>query len=432
MNSEILTILDSMERDKGINKELLFKAIETALASAAKKIIGNKEAEVTATIDRSTGEISISSEGKAIKSAEFGRIAAQTAKQVIIQKIREAERDIVLEDYTKRIGTIVNGSVHRFEKGDIIVDLGKTEAVLPRSQQSQGERYKQGDRIRAYILEVNKTTHGPQVILSRSDMAFVKKLFEIEVPEIMDGIVEIRSISREPGERTKIAVASKDEKVDPVGACVGMRGSRVKDIVNELKGERVDIVRWSDDIREYVKASLSPAEPLEITVDKANKRIAVIVADDQLSIGIGKHGQNVRLASRLIGWEIDIRGKEEKAKKAAEEAAKLLSPKEEPPGDTAAGDEVRTATKETVGAKSSVIAGEAKQSKKEIASDASRPRNDDLVRIKGVGQKIAAVLKEAGYDTLEKLKKLTVEDLTKLQGIGEKTAEKIVKAVKDI
>jgi N utilization substance protein A len=402
MNEELLTILDHIEREKGIDKELLFKAIESALASAAKKIVGNKEAEVAAVIDRKTGEISIMSEGKVIKSAEFGRIAAQTAKQVIIQKIREAERDIVLEDYTKRIGTIVNGSVHRFEKGDIILDLGKTEAVLPRSQQSQGERYRQGDRIRAYVLEVNKTAHGPQVILTRSDVAFVKKLFEIEVPEIMDGIVEIKAISREPGERTKIAVWSKDDKVDPVGACVGMRGSRVKDIVNELRGERVDIVRWSDDIKEYVKASMSPAEPLEVTIDKANKRISVIVADDQLSIGIGKHGQNVRLASRLIGWEIDIRGKEEKAKKAAEELAAKTKEKEEAP---AAQPEA-----------------EGPEKKEEF----------NLTSIEGVGLKIANILKDAGYDTVDKLKNLTVEDLTKLQGVGAKTAEKILKAIKEI
>jgi len=399
MNEELLTILDHIEREKGIDKELLFKAIESALASAAKKIIGNKEAEVEAIIDRTTGEISIMSEGKSIKSAEFGRIAAQTAKQVIIQKIREAERDIVLEDYTKRIGTIVNGSVHRFEKGDIIIDLGKTEAVLPRGQQSQGERYKQGDRIRAYVLEVNKTSHGPQIILTRSDTAFVKKLFEIEVPEIMDGIVEIRSISREPGERTKIAVWSKDEKVDAVGACVGMRGSRVKDIVNELRGERVDIVRWSDDIKEYVKASLSPAEPLEITIDKANKRAAVTVADDQLSIGIGKHGQNVRLASRLIGWEIDIRGKEEKAKKAAE----------------------------------AVLSGSVKEAEKaEEPQAAPEQAAFNLTDIEGVGSKTADILEGAGYNTLEKLKAATVEDLTKLEGIGKKTAEKIINAVKEI
>ena len=404
MNEELLTILDHIEREKGIDKELLFKAIESALASAAKKIIGNKEAEVETVIDRKTGEISMMSEGKAIKSAEFGRIAAQTAKQVIIQKIREAERDIVLEDYTKRIGTIVNGSVHRFEKGDIIIDLGKTEAVLPKSQQSQGERYKQGDRIRAYILEVNKTAHGPQVILTRSDAAFVKKLFEIEVPEIVDGIVEIKSMAREPGERTKIAVWSKDDKVDAVGACVGMRGSRVKDIVNELRGERVDIVRWSDDLKEYVKASLSPAEPLEITVDKANKRIGVVVADDQLSIGIGKHGQNVRLASRLIGWEIDIRGKEEKAKKAAEallEGRKVVGPEE----------------------------AQAAQSPQPPAQDAA---GFDLTKLDGIGPKTAKVLKAAGYDTAEKIKNLTAEELTKLEGIGAKTAEKIINSVKKI
>ncbi|MCX5666136.1 MAG: transcription termination factor NusA [Candidatus Omnitrophica bacterium] len=389
MNEELLTILDQMEREKGIDKELLFKAIESALASAAKKIVQNKEAEVTAVIDRSTGQITIMSEGKPVKSAEFGRIAAQTAKR-----------------------TIVNGSVHRFEKGDIVLDLGKTEAILPRSHQCQGERYKQGDRIRAYILEVNKTSHGPQVVLTRSDVAFVKKLFEIEVPEIMDGIVEIRSIAREPGERTKLAVWSKDEKVDAVGACVGMRGSRVKDIVNELKGERVDIVRWSDDIKEYVKAALSPAEPLEVTIDKANKRIAVTVADDQLSIGIGKHGQNVRLASRLIGWEIDIRGKEEKAKKAAEA---LLAGKPED-------------KKEAIGPEAP--ASKTKKAKTVKAKD--QKKAFDLTAIKGIGQKISKILIAAGYDTSEKLKALTIEDLTKLEGVGEKTAEKILKAAKDI
>ena len=401
MNEELLTVLEHIEREKGIDKEFLFKAIESALTSAARKIMGNKEAEVSATIDRLTGGIKILSEGKEIKSAEFGRIAAQTAKQVIIQKIREAERDIVLEDYTKRVGTIVNGSVHRFEKGDIVLDLGKTEAILPRSQQCQGERYKQGDRIRAYILEVNKTSHGPQIILSRSDVAFVKKLFEIEVPEIMDGIVEIRSIAREPGERTKIAVLSKDEKVDAVGACVGMRGSRVKDIVNELRGERVDIVRWSDDLKEYVKASLSPAEPLEITVDKEAKRISVIVADDQLSIGIGKHGQNVRLASRLLGWEIDIRGKEEKAKKAAEAVFEKQPEKE-------------------------------KEGQAVPAETETEAAGFNLTQIEGVGLKTAKILKEAGYDTAEKIKGLTLEDLTKLEGIGKKTAEKILNAVKSI
>lgn len=405
MNEELLTVLEHIEREKGIEKEFLFKAIESALTSAARKIVGNKDAEVAATIDRATGEIKILSGGKEIKSAEFGRIAAQTAKQVIIQKIREAERDIVFEEYQKRIGTITSGTVHRFEKGDIVLDLGKTEAMLPRSQQCPKERYKQGDRIRAYILEVNKTSHGPQIILSRSDAAFVKKLFEIEVPEITEGIVEIRSVSREAGERTKLAVWSKDDKVDPVGACVGMRGSRVKDIVRELQGERVDIIRWSDDLKEYVKAALSPTEIMEIKIDKTNKKIEVIVPDDQLSIGIGKHGQNIRLASKLIGWEMDIRGKEEKVKQAA--AALAAETKEE------------------------IAAPEPEAGSKEEAP-VEKGSEIKLRDIEGVGPKAEKILIGAGYDTIEKIKTLTVEDLTKLDGIGQKTAEKIIKSAKGL
>jgi N utilization substance protein A len=242
---------------------------------------------------------------------------------------------------------------------------------------------------------VNKTGHGPQVVLSRSDAAFVKKLFEIEVPEITEGIVEIKGISREAGERTKLAVWSKDEKVDPVGACVGMRGSRVKDIVKELQGERVDIVRWHEDLKEYLKAALSPAEPMDIKVDKETKHISITVPDDQLSIAIGKHGQNVRLASKLIGWEIDIAGKEGKSKEALKEAAEKLE-KAKP---------------------------EAEEKAKEAAA---------LTDIEGVGKKVEKVLIAAGYDTVEKLKGLTKEDLTKLDGIGEKTAEKILKSAKEL
>jgi N utilization substance protein A len=405
-NEELLTVLEHIEREKGIDKEILFSAIETALVSAARKIVGNKEADVTVTIDRSTGAIMILNEGKEIKSAEFGRIAAQTAKQVIIQKIREAERDIISEEYSKRVGMITSGTVHRFEKGDIIVDLGKTESVLPRSQQCPGERYKQGDRIRAYILEVNKTAHGPQVIISRSDALFVKKLFEIEVPEITEGVVEVKAIAREAGDRTKIAVLSKDDKIDPVGACVGMRGARVKDIVRELHGERVDIVRWSDDIKEYVKGALNPAEPIEIKVDKVNKKIFVVVPDDQLSIGIGRHGQNVRLASKLVGWEIDIRGKEAKPK-----AEQLL-------GGTGVGEAAEVA----------VPQGEAEA---QAPAEEGRTSIAALTDLEGVGQKTAKVLIAAGYDTVEKIKNLTVEDLTKLEGIGKKTAEKIVASAKE-
>ncbi len=398
-NAELLGILDNIEREKGIAKEFLFKAIESAMSSAAKKILGSKEAEVTAVIDRETGEIKIVSDGKVIKSAELGRISAQTAKQVIMQKIREAERDIIFDDYQKRVGSITNGTVHRFEKGDIIVDLGKTEAVLPKSQQSPKDRYKQGDRVRAYILEVNRTSHGPQIVLSRSDAAFVKKLFEIEVPEIAEGIVEVKAVAREAGERTKFAVWSKDEKVDAVGACVGMRGQRVKDIVRELQGERVDIIRWSDDLREYVKAAVSPAETAEIKIDKEHKKIQVVVADDQLSIGIGKHGQNIRLASKLVGWEMDIRGKEEKIKA-------ILGDK---PSKTDSAPEEGSAGNE--GAK-------AAQTK--------------LTDIDGVGPKVERTLIAAGYDTVEKIKCLTVEDLIQVEGIGKKTAEKIIKQAKEM
>jgi len=411
-----LTVLEHIEREKGIDKEFLFKAIESALASAAKKILGNKEAEVTAEIDRATGEIKILSAGKQIKSAEFGRIAAQTAKQVIIQKIREAERDIVFDDYQKRVGTITNGTVHRFEKGDIILDLGKAEAVLPRSQQCPKDRYKQGDRVRAYILEVNKTSHGPQIVLSRTDAQFVKKLFEIEVPEIAEGIVEVRSIAREAGERTKLAVWSKDEKVDAVGACVGMRGSRVKDIVRELQGERVDIIRWNDDIREYVKAALSPAEISELKIDKTNKKIEVIVADDQLSIGIGKHGQNIRLASKLVGWEMDIRGRGEKAKEVfgAMTAGVTAGSADQPQAEEAAAAGPESVEKP---------AGKARGAKGQA------PKISD---IEGVGPKAEKVLKAAGYDTVDKIRELTVEELVKLEGIGQKTAEKILKSAKEI
>jgi len=399
MNEQLLAVLEHIERERGIDKELLFKAIESALVSAARKIIGKKEAEVTVSIDRGSGEIKIISEGTEINSDEFGRIAAQTAKQVIIQKIREAERDVIFEDYQNKIGMITNGSVHRFERGDIIIDLGKTEGVLPRSQQCPKERYKQGDRIRVYILEVNKTSHGPEIIFSRSAPGFVKKLFELEVPEITEGIVEIRSISRDAGERTKIAVVSKDEKVDPVGACVGMRGSRVKDVVRELQGERIDIVRWHEDIKEYVKAALSPAQVSELKVDKETKKISVTVEDDQLSIAIGRHGQNVRLASKLIGWEIDISGREKKT----------LTPK---------------ATESPEAPKDS--------EEKEKPKRRQKTQKLSLDLLDGVGKKIRKILEDAGFDSLDSISKITPEELLALPGIGKKTAERILQSIKDL
>ena len=399
MNNEILTILDSIEREKGIPKETLFEAIESALASAARKILGKSGAEnVVVAIDRETGEIKVKSGNKRIESRDFGRIAAQTAKQVIIQKIREAERDVIFEDYQKRVGGIVTGSAHRFERGAIIVDLGKTEAILPRSEQCPNERYKQGDRVRALLLEVNKTGHGPQIILSRTSVDFVKNLFELEVPEISQGIVEIKAISREPGERTKIAVHSKDEKVDPVGACVGMRGTRVKDIVRELHGEKIDIVRWNTDTVAYLKAALSPAEISNTNINKEKNSIEVIVKEDQLSMAIGRHGQNVRLASKLIGWELDIRPraevKGEKQKTKSEKAKEnVLSMLQAPPRSN--------------------------------AQKASKIKSLD-----GVGKKAEKTLIAAGFDTIEKISQANLTDLTKLDGIGKKTAEKIIASAK--
>ena len=307
MENELLVILEQLERDKGIDKEILISAVEAAVASAAKKVWSvDKDQEVTVVLDRKTGKISAFSGDQEIHSSEFGRIAAQTAKQVVIQKIREAEKDVVFNEYNVRIGQIISGAVYRFERGNIIVDLGKTEAFVPRSEQSNKEEFRQGERIRAYLLEVRKEIRGPQIILSRTNPNFVKRLFELEVPEIYEGIIEVKAIARDPGERTKIAVYSKDEKIDCVGACVGMRGSRVKNIVTELHGEKIDIVRYSDDIKEYIQAALSPAEISQMQMISDEKRVNIIVDEDQLSLAIGKYGQNVRLAGKLVGWELDI------------------------------------------------------------------------------------------------------------------------------
>jgi len=389
MNEEFLRILDNIEREKGISKDVLFQAVESALVSAARKVIGKKTEDVSVKIDRQTGQIKVFSEGKEIESGDFGRIAAQTAKQVIIQKIREAERDVIYDEFHQKIGDIISGSVHRFERGDIVIDLGKTEAILPRGQQCRKESYRQGDRIRAYVLDVKKTPRGPQIIVSRTHPGFVKKLFELEVPEIGEGIVEIKSIYREAGERTKISVYSKEEKVDAVGACVGIRGSRVKGIVKEIHGERLDIIRWNADIREYAKAALSPAEVSKINPEKEKKNLEVIVNDDQLSLAIGKHGQNVRIASKLIGWDIDIRS-----------AKRLKELKEKD-----------------------------KKDKKKQKKEKNAPSIKDL---DGVGKKASGVLVEAGLDTVEKIAKTKLEDLTNLPGIGKKTAEKILKSAQSL
>ncbi len=399
MSQELLAIIEQIERERGIKKEVLIEAVESALLSASKKAVDLKpDEEMKVEIDRNTGKIKAFRNKEEITSIDFGRIAASTARQVIIQKIREAEKEVVFAEFQDKIGEIVSGTVYRFEKGNIVVDLlGKAEGVILRREQSPREEFKQGQRIRAYLLEVKKDTKGPQIILSRTHPHLVKKLFELEVPEIYEGIVEIKSIARQPGERTKIAVWSKNEKVDSVGACVGMRGNRVRNIVDELQGEKIDIVRFNDDIREYIKAALSPAEVSEIKLNKDNLRAEVIVADDQLSLTIGKHGQNVRLASRLIGWDLDIRTK------------------------VTAGMEVSQA-KEVLKGKELPVEKPQIKKKEQV----------QLEQLPGVGEKILAGLQAAGLLSLEDIVKADIEVLTKIKGIGDKKAQKLIAQAKKL
>jgi len=403
MSQELLAIIEQIEREKGIKKEVLVAAVESALLSAAKKVIDIKpDEELKVSLDTGTGKIKAFRNGQEITNIDFGRIAASTARQVIIQKLREAEKDVVFNEFQGKVGEITSGTVYRFEKGNIVVDLlGKAEGILLKREQSPKEEFKQGQRIRAYIAEVRKEIKGPQIVLSRSHPNFVKKLFELEVPEIYEGIVEIKAISRQAGERTKISVCSKNEKVDSVGACVGMRGNRVRNIVNELQGEKIDIVRYSEDIREYIKAALSPAEVSEIKLEKEKQKAEVIVANDQLSLSIGKHGQNVRLASRLIGWELDIRTKDMAA--AALEAGKAKA--------------------EEGAAKEEPAAKEEKKKKREEIS---------LSQLSGVGEKTLLNLTEAGIKTVEDVLKAGLEGLVKIKGIGKKKAESLIDEAKKI
>ncbi|NOZ19977.1 MAG: transcription termination/antitermination protein NusA [Planctomycetes bacterium] len=305
MNGELLRLVDSLHRDKNIDKELVFEGIEAALLSAARKQFGADESLIIE-IDRETGNITATEGGKPIAPAELGRIAAQTAKQVMIQKIREAERDVIYDDYDKKHHTIVNGTVQRMEGPNLIVNLGRTEAILPRSEQIQNESYHPGERIRATVLVTEKVGNRVRIVLSRTSPELVRRLFELEVPEIAEKTLEIKGIAREPGFRTKIAVDSKDAKVDPVGACVGVRGSRIRSIVDELNGEKIDIIRWDESEEMFICNALKPAEIAGIILDDDARKATVIVAEDQLSLAIGKRGQNVRLSSKLSGWDIDI------------------------------------------------------------------------------------------------------------------------------
>lgn len=308
---EILRIVDAIHRDKNIDKEIVFQAIEAALVTALTRQYG-EGASITIQIDRQDGRLSGTHDGAEIDTQELsGRIGAQTAKQVIIQKIREAERDAIHDEFEEQIGQMVSGVVTRSEGAAATVSLGGTEAILPRSEQIPGETYHANERIRATIFEVRKVGSRVKIILSRIRPQLVQRLFEQEIPEIADGVIEIRAISREPGYRSKVAVISSDARVDCVGACVGVRGNRIKNIVEELGGERIDIVRWSDDLQVLVPNALQPAEIDEVILCQMLGRGIVLVREDQLSLAIGRRGQNVRLASKLCGWDIEIMTREE-------------------------------------------------------------------------------------------------------------------------
>ena len=369
-NRELLSIIEAIERDKGVDREVLIQALESAVAAAAKKSEGvSEETEASATFDRQSGKLIVIVAGKPIDSARLTRIAAQTAKQVIIQKIREAERDVIFTEFQGRVGDIVTGSVHRFERGDIIVELGRAEAILPKPERIPHEDFHQGDHLQGYVLEVRKSAKGPAIVLSRAHEGFIRGLFTLEVPEIAEGIVQIKGIAREAGDRTKIAVASLDDKVDCVGACVGMRGTRVKNIVRELHGEKVDIIRWHEEVKEFIAAALSPAKISEIQANIEAKRALVLVDDDQLSLAIGKKGQNVRLASKLTGWQLDMKSR-----------SQLIQ--------------------------------------------ADRP----LRELTGIGPLLEQRLNEAAITTVRELAAQTVAQLTAIKGIGEKTAERILES----
>ncbi len=406
MEQELLPVLEQIEREKGIKKEELLKMIETALISAFRKHSG-KTQDVEAKIDLSTGaikawivkkvvekvknpthEISLS-QAKEIKSNiklgsdikikietdDFGRIAAQTAKQVIIQRIRETERENLYNEMKQKEKTVLNGIVQRFVNKNVIIDLGRIEAILPFREQVKSETYRIGERLKVYIVSATKTSKGPQVLVSRTHPELIKRLFELEVPEVYDKTVEIKNIIRDPGVRAKVAVFSHNSRVDPVGACVGVKGSRIRAIIDELRGERIDMINWSDDTIVYIGNSLSPAKVLKVIVDNKNKKAEVVIANDQLSLAIGKSGQNVRLAARLTGWHVDIKSEAQK--------------------------------------KESMTLG-----LKEISS------------LSGIGEKTAKTLFGGGFHSLQSIVAVPPSALRILQGIGPKMAEKIHEAAK--
>jgi N utilization substance protein A len=406
--SDIKRVVEQVSRDKGIDREVLIKALEEALKSAARKKFGSKM-DIEVQYNEESGEIEVfqfkdvaevvtepalqisleegrkldpecevgDSLGTKMDASTFGRIAAQSAKQVIIQKMKDAEKDAIYANFIDRKGEVINGIVQRIDRSDIIVNLGQTEGILPAREQVPRETYRRGDRVRAYILEVLHESRGPQVVLSRTHPNFLINLFRTEVPEISEGIVNIMGAAREPGVRAKIAVASNNSDIDPVGACVGMKGSRVQNVVQELRGEKIDIIPWHVDPAKFVCNALAPAEISRVIIDEVNRLMEVIVPDDFLSIAIGKKGQNVRLASKLTGWHLDVKS------------------------------ETRY-------------------------SQAMQTGYDSLVSLPGVGISLADALYESGFYSAEEISMAAAEDLIQIRGIGEEKAAKLIEAAQKV
>jgi len=382
--SDLLRIVDQMHHEKNIDREIIFSGIEAALQLATQKKFG-EETQVTVTIDRDSGEIHALKGEEVIDPTELGRIAAQSAKQVMIQKIREAECNAVFDEYQALKGDLVHGTVQRFEGGAATVTLGKSEAILPRGEQIPGETHHVGERIKAVILDVRKVGHRVKIILSRTHPDFVRRLFENEIPEIADRTIEIKAVAREAGYRTKVAVSSIDLKVDCVGACVGVRGSRIKNIVEELGGEKIDIVRWNESSQILIGNSLKPAEVVEVALCFELGRATVLVNDDQLSLAIGKRGLNVRLAAELIGAKIDIKSEEEVKGEVADALSAMLQ--------------------------------------EAMAESRSQVNVHDIDEMPG---EWADTLEAAGYDDLDSVVNATSEDLSAIDGVDEEMAAQMI------
>jgi N utilization substance protein A len=433
MNGDLIRIVDSIHRDRDIEKEIIFEGIESAIITAVRKRAEDEES-VSISINRETGAIEATADGQKIDPEELGRIAALTAKQVIMQKIREAERDVVFTDFEKKQDQLITGIVQRSEGPNVIVNLGKTEGILPIRERINNESYHPGDRLKFYVVDVKKQGQKVKILLSRTHPNLLKVLFEMEVPEISEGIIEIKGIAREAGQRAKIAVISNDQRVDCVGACVGVRGARIKSIVSELNGEKIDIVEWSDNSVGYITNALKPAEGALITLKEERRSAVVALPQDQLSLAIGKRGQNVRLASKLTGWDIDIVSSDADSKEPEKPKGKAIEEMGEEMVDKAGSlSAEKDNTDEKDADSSGVTINEEDPQTGESPGENGTPEGSDEPAGKGgfgslsdlITEDISKRLNEAGINDLVDLKDAGPELLKEIEGVDSDLAQAI-------